>query len=248
MKATKPTASARPRKALAAPGRLVGETNASTTAAISKIGTMPTTICTERRALRRSSSERRKRPGKSSASAKRKPAPPAIQMAGSSREPWPTTNSASGSIIPARKQAAETAPSIRPLKTRSQALPTPSVNPSAQTRSETRMLLVAIWLPAPGAVRVSDSVQSLPESIASRIGALTKKPARSGFCAVRPKPRTAPPQNRPAASRIGRAEARTCAGQVLRQKSHQFLDRPRSAWYRRLCAWPASCSNSPTTG
>ena len=88
------------------------------------------------------------------------PAPPLIQMAGSSSDPWATTNSVRGKSIPARRQAAAMAPSITPLKTSSQTVPMPKVRPSPQVRSETLILLTAIWLLAAGAVRVSDSVQS----------------------------------------------------------------------------------------
>ena len=94
------------------------------------------------------------------ASAMSSPAPPLIQMAGSSSDPCPTTNSVRGKSIPARRQAAEMAPSIRPLKTSSHTVPMPNVRPSPQVKSETLILLTAIALLAAGAAPVSDSVQS----------------------------------------------------------------------------------------
>ena len=124
------------------------------------------------------------------------PAPPLIQMAGSSSDPCATTNSVRGKSIPARRQAAEMAPSINPLKASSQTVPMPNVRPSPQVRSETLMLLTAIWLLAAGAVRVSDSVQSRFASMAARIGGLTKKFSSTGFCAVRKNPRIALAQKR----------------------------------------------------
>jgi hypothetical protein len=91
------------------------------------------------------------------------------------------------------------------------------------------ILLTAIPLPAVGAVFVSDSVHSRFAAMASRIGALTKKPSSTGFPAVRKNPRIALAQNTPVASKIGRAAARTCPGHVSRQNSFQLLDLARSA-------------------
>ena len=83
--------------------------------------------------------------------------------------------------MPARKQAAEMAPSIIPFKTSSQTVPTPKVRPSAQVMSETLMLLTAIPLLTAGAVFVSDSVHSRFDSMAFRMGGLMKKLSSTGF-------------------------------------------------------------------
>ena len=90
-------------------------------------------------------------------------------------------------------------------------------------------MLTAIWLPAAGATRVSDSVHSRFDSMAARIAGLTKKPSSTGFRAVSTNPRIEPPQKSTVARRIGRAAWRTRAGQVSRQNSNQPLDLARPA-------------------
>ncbi len=139
------------------------------------------------------------------ASAIRRPAPPLIQMAGSSSDPCATTNSERGNSIPARMQAAAIAPSMMPLNMSIQTVPKPRVRPRPQVKSETPMLLVAIRLLAIGAMLVSELVQSFFDWMAARIGGLTKKLSSTGFWAVKKKPTTALTQKIPVATRMGRS-------------------------------------------
>ena len=86
------------------------------------------------------------------------------------------------------------------------------------------MLLTAMWLPAVGAVRVSDSVQRCFEAMAWRMAGLTKNRSSTGLWTVRKNPIAAPTQKTAVARRIGRAAARTLDGQVRRRNSAAPLD------------------------
>jgi hypothetical protein len=94
---------------------------------------------------------------------------------------------------------------------------------------ETLILLTAIPLLAEGDVRASGSVHNRLDSMAARIGGLTKKVSSTGFRAVKMNPKIALAQKIAVASRMGPEASRTRIGQVAFQNSVQLLDRARPA-------------------
>ena len=127
----------------------VGDTNPSTSPAITNSGMVPSTSRTLFAPARTSDSFRGNTPGNNNPFAIPKPAPPAIKIAGNSNTPCAATKLHNGRLMPSRQHATATTPIINPFISIIHTVPIPVI-PAANAANATDMLFVKIPLDASG--------------------------------------------------------------------------------------------------
>ena len=162
--------------------RSVGDTKASIVPATTRIGRQPSTSLTASPPAPATASRRGSTPGNSSPCASRRPAPPAMMMAGSVRVAHEAPQR-----TPCRRarRSAPITPSRNPLKPIMYTVPAPAVMPAANVVSATLMLLVMIWLDAIGFMPTIECVHISRRSIVSSISGLSTFVLNSGSSRMR---------------------------------------------------------------